>query len=128
MKTRHIFSQNLMIMGYEKLTTQNGENNKNLNYYDRVYLCYEDTDHKIPTTYGPIKGFNCYKYNSFENADDGWKKDRKEFHKLDIRYTMIPICKWSPEIFDKYILDWKLKNIYWIGKHYLGKGYNRTNK
>ncbi len=114
-----------MFMGYEKLTTQNGENNKDSNYYNRFYLCYEYTDHKIPTTYGQIIGFNCYKYNSFENA---YEKDRNEFNKLDIRHTIIPICKWVPEIFDKYILDWKLKNIYWIGNHHLGKGYNRTNK
>lgn len=127
MKTRQIFSQNLMVIGYEKLTKSNGDD-QNKNYYNRVYLCYEDTGHKIPTTYGPIIGFNCYKYNSFENADSAWEKDRTEIHNLNIRHTMIPICKWVPEIFDKYILDWKLKNTYWIGNHYLVKGYNRTNK
>lgn len=30
---------------------------------------------------------------------------------------MIPICEWAPVILDKYILDWKLKNMYWLGKH-----------
>jgi hypothetical protein len=30
---------------------------------------------------------------------------------------MIPICKWVPIIFDKYILNWELKNMYWLGKH-----------
>ncbi len=128
MKIRHIFSQNLMIMGYEKLTKSNGDDDVNSNYYNRVYLCYEDTDHKMPTTYGSIIGFNCYKYNSFENADVGWDKDRTEFYNLNVRHTMIPICKWVPEIFDKYILDWKLKNIYWKGKHHLGIGHNRDKK
>lgn len=103
-------------------------------YYDRVYLCYEEIKLNVcygekkfgtPTTYGPITGFNCYKYSSFQNADDGWYKDRPEFNKLDIRHTMIPMCKWVPEIFDKYILNWKLKNMYWKGKIWTGKGYNR---
>ena len=26
---------------------------------------------------------------------------------------------------DKYILDYKLKNMYWLGKHKFGNGYNR---
>ena len=97
-------------------------------WYNRVYLCYEETDHKIPTTYGPIVGFNCYKYSSLQNANDGWWKDRTELHNLDIRHTMIPICKWVPQIFDKYILNWKLKNMYWKGNIWLGQGYNRHNK
>jgi hypothetical protein len=95
------------------------------NWFDRVYLCYEDTDNMKPTTYGPIIGFKCYRYTSFENADKGWDKDRTELHKLNIRHTMIPICKWVPKIFDKYILNWKLKNIYWLGIHTIGSGYNR---
>ena len=43
-------------------------------WYDRVYLCYEETnpprtrDLKINEI---IIGFNCYKYKSFKNADDG---------------------------------------------------------
>lgn len=53
---------------------------------------------------GPIKGFDCYRYNSFKNADFAWDKNKTELQKLDVRHTMIPICKWVPEIFDKYIL------------------------
>jgi hypothetical protein len=42
---------------------------------------------------------------------------------------MIPMCKWVPEIFDKYILHlWKLRNMYWLGKHTLWQGYNRSSK
>lgn len=98
--------------------------NENNEWYDRVYLCYEDTDLKPPTTYGPIKGFKCYRYNSFENADYGWKSSYKKEDKLCVRHTMIPMCKWVPEIFDKYILNWKLKNIYWLGRNSFGMGYN----
>ena len=36
---------------------------------------------------------------------------------------MVPICKWVPPIFDKYIIDWKLKNKYWLGNHTLDDGY-----
>jgi aminopeptidase-like protein len=93
-------------------------------WYDRVYLCYEETKFKAPNTQLPIIGFNCYRYSSFPNADAGWKNDRLEYK--DVRQTMIPMCKWVPEIFDRYILNWKLKNMYWKGKIWTGKGYNRT--
>jgi hypothetical protein len=49
----------------------------------------------------------------------------EKLKKLDIRHTMIPMCKWVPEIFDKYILNWKLRNMYWKGQHSFGCGYNR---
>lgn len=95
------------------------------NWYNRVYLCYEDVRHNQSNSVLPIKGFKCYKYNSFKNADSGF---RPEFHKMNIRHTMIPICKWVPQIFDKYILNWKLRNMYWLGKHTIGQGYNRYSK
>jgi len=98
------------------------------NWYDRVYLCYEDVPHKQPNDSLPITGFKCFKYNSFENADAGWHKDRHEFNKMTIRVTMIPICKWVPQVFDKYILNWQLRDIYWLGKHTFGQGYDRNSK
>ena len=100
-------------------------------WWDRVYLCYEEPNKnyilerfKEPNTHGPIIGFNCYRYSSFPNAHAGWKNDRLEYK--DVRQTIIPMCKWVPEIFDRYILNWKLKNMYWKGKIWTGKGYNRT--
>ena len=107
------------------MTTQTRYLSSN-DWYDRVYLCWEDTDFKKPNTYGPIKGFNCYRYNSFENADRGWD-NVISLQKNDIRHTMLPVCKWVPVIFDRYILDWKLKNMYWLGKHTIGisNGYNK---
>lgn len=95
------------------------------NWYDRVYLCYEDTNFRRSNTYAPIKGFDCYRYNSFENADYAWNNNRTELHKLEVRHTMIPICRWVPEIFDRYILNWKLRNMYWGGQICIGRGYNR---
>ena len=94
-------------------------------WYDRVYLCYEDTDFKKPNPYLPIKGFKCYRYSSFENADYTWNNIRETEQNLEIRHTMIPMCKWVPEMFDKYILNWKLRNMYWLGKNSIGYGYNR---
>lgn len=94
------------------------------NWYDRVYLCYEDTNFRPPNTYSAIKGFDCYRYNSFENADYAWD-NKKELHKLQVRHTLIPICRWVPKMFDRYILNWKLKNIYWGGKICMGRGYNK---
>jgi hypothetical protein len=113
---------------YKKTTQTNNRSldyNDNNKWYDRVYLCYEDTDFKKPNTYQAIKGFNCYRYNSFENADSGWKDDRETEQQLEVRHTMIPMCKWVPIWLDKYILNWKLRNMYWKGKHSFGRGYNK---
>jgi hypothetical protein len=89
----------------------NPEEPKKNNWYDRVYLCWEDTNFKQPTTYKPIKGFNCYRFNSFKSANYAWNEELKFKRKIenldDVRHTMIPICKWVPEIFDKYLLNYK---------------------
>lgn len=94
-------------------------------WYDRVYLCWEDTDFKISSTHLPIKGFNCYRYNSFSSADYAWQKSNQKKELNKTRHTMIAMCKWMPEIFDKYLLNFKLRNIYWLGKNSFGRGYNR---
>lgn len=107
------------------MNNRNPEKNPEDNeWYDRVYLCWEDTNFKKPNTFGPIKGFNCYRYNTFIGADYGWKKCHSAEEKLEVRHTMIPMCKWVPEIFDKYILNWKLRNMYWLGKNTFGRGYD----
>lgn len=98
------------------------------NWYNRIYLCYEDVPHNQPNASLAIEGFNCYKYNSFTNADYGWNNHIQKLNKTNIRVTMIPMCKWVPQIFDKYILNWKLRNMYWLGKHTIGQGYNYSKK
>ena len=85
--------------------------------YDRVYLCYEDMRFKPPNTYGQIIGFNCYRYNSFYSADHAW-----DLHRLNVRHTMLTVCKWVPQMFDPFILHWKLKRIYWGGNIHVGRG------
>ena len=114
-----------MTENMNKRTLDYNDNNK---WYNRVYLCYEDTDLKKPNTYQAIKGFNCYRYNSFENADYTWNNLRETEQKLEVRHTMIPMCKWIPTFLDKYILNWKLRNMYWKGQHSIVCGYNRYTK
>ncbi len=109
----------------EQTNTRSLDYNDTNKWYNRVYLCWEETDFKKPTTYKPIMGFNCYRYNSFENADYIWKNFRETEQKLEVRHTMIPMCKWIPTFLDKYILKWKLRNMYWKGQHSIGCGYNR---
>lgn len=102
---------------YLKMYYDNNSKKNNSEWYDRVYLCYENTN---SNPYSPIKGFDCYRYDSFENADSNCR-----FNKLTVRHTMIPMCKWVPEIFDKYILGWKLRKLYWGGQISIGRGYNK---
>ena len=119
MRPRQIASQNLIISVYNTLRKLNKEKVSSDKYFNRVYLCYEETNNKTPTTYGQIVGFNCHKYKSFQDADNRIFKHRKELHTLNIRHTIIPICKWVPEVFDKYILHWKLEKLYWLGGIYI---------
>jgi hypothetical protein len=94
-------------------------------FSDRVYLCWEDTNFKLPTTYLPINGFKCYSYDSFKNADYALKniiKPDNQSYKL--RHTMIEINRWIPKIFDKYIINYKLKKMYWLGKHSFEIGHS----
>ena len=94
-------------------------NNPNTHYYDRVYLCIEKEKEKEKdkvnfNMIAPIKGFNCLKFNNFEEADAEYYNN---FSQFDRRSTMIPICKYVPFYFDPFIVDYKLKNKFWLGKH-----------
>ena len=93
-------------------------------YYDRVYLCIEK-DNSNTNTNAPIKGFHCFQCNSFEEADAEY---HKKFTKLDGRSTMIPICKYVPFYFDPYIVNNKLKNKFWLGKHTFLKRSNKNKE
>ncbi len=117
----HLLVDNKFLNKSNNNDDNNDNNNNNNSWFNRVYLCYDDTCSPALA----IKGFNCYRYNSFENADKAWHNDRKDLHKLNLRVTMIPICKWVPVILDKYILDWKLKKIYWLAKHKVNTGNTR---
>ena len=95
---------------------------KRIDWLNRVYLCYEEVNTDSNHTSDHIKGFICYRYNSFETADSGWNNDIKRNNYLkNARHTMIPICRWVPNIFDRYILNLKLRETYWLGKHIIYK-------
>jgi hypothetical protein len=79
------------------------------NSRDRVYLCKEHN----PTTNSPIFGFRCYKYNSLDQALQ--ETSQKKYQHT--RHAIITVCRWVPPYFDKYILDRKLKRVFWLGKH-----------
>lgn len=84
-------------------------------YYDRVYLCVEDLRPTgEPNTSHPIKGFLCKTFDDFEFADEHFQRLP---NKDKIRSAIIPMCKWSPQIFDPIFLSIRLKKIFWIGKH-----------
>lgn len=84
-------------------------------YYDRVYLCVEDLrPNGEPNLSLPIKGFLCKKFDDFEFADEYFQKFT---NKDKLRSTMIPICKWCPSFLDKFLVNYYLKKIFWIGRH-----------
>ena len=91
-------------------------------WYDRVYLCWEDTDFNKPNTYNPVKGFKCYKYNSFTSADYAWNNTLSEYKDMKIRHQIIPVCKWIPSIFDNYVINRSLRKMYWLEKNTFGNG------
>lgn len=88
--------------------TFNNKNPKNNKWYNRVYLCYENINNKENNNIYTIYGVNCYKYSSLENAHFDSQVIMR--NNLDVRYTIIPICKWIPTIFDSLFLHYKLKN------------------
>ena len=91
---------------FDNLTIDNNNNNNNTDYYDSLYLCVEK-EQNTPI----IKGFNCFLFNSFQSADKYYKN--MEHNIGDKRHTMIPICKYVPYYFHHYILNYKLKKLYW---------------
>ena len=81
-------------------------NNEKNNYYNSVYLCVEK-EQNTPI----IKGFNCFLFHSFQSADKYYGNMKSNIG--DKRHTMIPICKYVPYMFHPFILNYKLKKLYW---------------
>ena len=103
------FTESSLIFNNVNPEEPNNNNNNKFNWSNRVYLCLEDTKINYDNSSDSINGFKCYRYNSFKNASTAWDKDLTNYHKMNIRHTIIPICKWVPRIFDRFILDRKLK-------------------
>jgi hypothetical protein len=82
----------------------NNDNNKKSNnlWYNRVYICTKAAYLKRPLVMIPIHGFHCSKlYISNSNSNSNSNSSSTNL--------TIPVCKWVPEIFDKWILQYKLK-------------------
>ncbi len=72
--------------------------NKN-KYKYKVYLCID---------HFKDNNFKCIKFNSIDNANNFYHK-KKDYVS---NYTIILINKYIPNIFDIYILNFKLKNFF----------------
>ena len=81
-------------------------------YYNRVYLCIEKKNPQHHSLH-VIEGFQCYRCLNLEEATK--EKAKKENSMKTV--TFIPICKWVPLFMDPYLLDYKLKKQFWLGKH-----------
>lgn len=93
------------------------------NYFNRVYLCIEKQNNN---NLKPIEGFYCYRHINLEDAEEHQKKHYNS--KNNTRICLIPICKWVPYFFDRFLLNYKLKKHFWLGKHSLYYRKTYTNQ
>lgn len=97
----------------------------NMKWFDRIFLCVENAK---STTYGPINGFDCTEFNTIRGANYAWLDMMKIDESLkERRHTLIPVCKWVPVPFHKYLINYHLKNIYWSGKHTIKVGWHKLD-
>lgn len=100
-------------------TLDNRDPNK---YYDRVYLCTEDLGSNTESNKClPIKGFVCKEFADFEFAAKEQMLLKLKYG--DIRSAMIPLCRWTPRIFDAFLLDMYLKKKFWGGRIRMYRNY-----
>ena len=91
------------------MSLMSDEQKRQKQFYDRVYLCTQQ-----------IGKIDCKRFESFEEADayDNSTYKNRETNETNLVFptyncvsTMIPMCKYTPEIFDKPILKFKFTNI-----------------
>jgi len=90
---------------------------KKKEYYNRVYLCIEKE-----TQSSLIRGFQCFSFSTFDEAEREQEKRSKNQKSGKVsanRVCFIPICRWVPFFMDRMILDYRLKSIFWMGRHTL---------
>jgi hypothetical protein len=63
-----------------------------------IFLCVKENNNN----------FNCYKFNSFIEANNHYKKK----YDYNTSSTMISVCKYLPLFIQKFIIDYKLKNLF----------------
>jgi hypothetical protein len=88
-------------------TVNNNDSNDNNNHNHMcVYLCVIENEL-----------FMCRKYNSFTKADNAYKNNYINKHYQEYRNftgvsTMIPICRYIPTYFHRFVLHYKLSNLF----------------
>jgi hypothetical protein len=87
----------------------NTPDDENKKWYNTVYLCVEKEGYSEK-----INGFNCYYFTNYNSATNYFQKNQLKYnYNKNIRHTIVPVCKWVPNIFHKTYLNYKLKQIYW---------------
>jgi hypothetical protein len=69
------------------------------------YLCIFDKEHDYIN-----KKYNCVKFDTFTTADLYCSEN---INKYENQTTVIPVCKYIPTLFHKYILNYKIRNIFY---------------
>jgi len=84
----------------------NINNNSNNNYFNRVYLCI------CQQNKDELSKFNlAYKYfNNLEEANLYKQAYLNSNSNVSILTKIVPICKYTPNMADKYIIDYKFKD------------------
>ncbi len=92
----------------ENIKIINELKNSNNNFYNNVYLCTQNN--YIGNT--AIDGFNCKKFDDFEKARDYYNNLPNDV-KIKRRICFIPVFKYAPMSYDKFILINQLRENYW---------------
>ena len=109
---------------YEIIQKNNFQGKIPNEYYDRVYLCSEDLGSTAePNKCLPIRGFVCKEFSDFEFAESEVRLLKLKYG--DVRTTIIPLCKWTPRIFDAFFLNMYLKKVFWGGKIRMYRNYTK---
>lgn len=72
----------------------------NIEWFNRIYACIQNKDNE------KNEGFDCYKFKTAEEAFTFISIERLRFNNKNV---LIPMCRWTPQIFDKFLLTKKLE-------------------
>jgi hypothetical protein len=77
------------------------DNNNDIPDHNCVYLCLIQYD----------QYFICKKYDTFKKADNAYKNIYLNDNLFSMS-TMIPVCRYIPTYFHRFVLHYKLSNIF----------------
>ena len=93
------------------LTIVNELKQSDTNFYNNMYLCTQNN--YIGNVV--IDGFTCKKFDDYNKALDYYNNNVSSADKVRFRHCFIPVFKYAPMEYDKYILKNKLRENYWKG-------------